>query len=99
MDIVLRGRHFGFVSQTVELFDGTICENIARMDVTPDAQAVLPAAKAAGAHDMILRLAAGYDTKVGVGEQFCRAASGNASRWRAPCWRSVPGRARRAELE
>jgi PrtD family type I secretion system ABC transporter len=66
-DQELLGRHIGFVSQTIELFDGTISENIARMSVVPDADAVLRAARAAGAHDMILRLAAGYDTQIGEG--------------------------------
>ena len=61
------GRHIGFVAQAVELFDGTIAENIARMSTAPDSEAVLRAARAAGAHDMILRLAGGYDSKVGEG--------------------------------
>lgn len=59
------GPNVGYVAQAVELFDGTVAENIARMTTDPDADAVIHAAKAAGAHDMILRLANGYDTRIG----------------------------------
>ena len=66
-DLDQLGQHVGFISQTVELFDGTISENIARMNVKPDADAVLRATKAAGAHELILRLPNGYDTPIGEG--------------------------------
>jgi PrtD family type I secretion system ABC transporter len=59
------GRDIGFVAQGVELFEGTIAENIARMTSTPNSEAVIRAARAARAHDMILRLPAGYDTRIG----------------------------------
>ena len=59
------GPHVGFVSQAVDLFEGTVTENISRMAVAPDSEAVLAAARAAGAHEMILRLPQGYDTRIG----------------------------------
>jgi ABC-type protease/lipase transport system fused ATPase/permease subunit len=59
------GPAIGYLSQAVDLFDGTVAENIARMAVEPDDGAVVRAARAAGAHDMILRLANGYDTRIG----------------------------------
>jgi ATP-binding cassette, subfamily C, type I secretion system permease/ATPase len=59
------GAHIGYVGQQVEFFDGTISENIARMSLSPDADAVLAAGRAAGAHEMILQLPGGYDSRVG----------------------------------
>jgi PrtD family type I secretion system ABC transporter len=59
------GRHVGYVAQNVDFFDGTIAENIARMSLAPDAEIVLAAGRAAGAHEMILRLPGGYDSKIG----------------------------------
>ena len=59
------GRHIGFVSQNVDLFDGTVAENIARMTPDPDPEAVIEAARTAGAHEMILRLPNGYDCRIG----------------------------------
>jgi len=61
------GPDLGYLSQGVDLFDGTVAENIARMAIEPDSAAVVSAAQAAGAHEMILRLTDGYDTSIGPG--------------------------------
>jgi ABC-type protease/lipase transport system fused ATPase/permease subunit len=58
------GRYIGYVPQTVELFSGTVRENIARMG-EGDAEAVIAAAKLAGVHETVLRLPQGYETDIG----------------------------------
>ncbi|WP_245303390.1 type I secretion system permease/ATPase [Mesorhizobium loti] len=59
------GRHIGYLPQGVELFDGTIAENIARFEDSPDPEAIVAAAKAAGTHELILRFEYGYETPIG----------------------------------
>ena len=58
------GPHIGYLPQEIELFDGTIAENIARFgDI--DSERVIEAAKRTGIHDMVLRFPKGYDTSMG----------------------------------
>lgn len=58
------GNLIGYLPQKVTLFDGTIAENIARLSPDPDPERVVRAARAAAAHQMILDLPNGYDTRI-----------------------------------
>ena len=59
------GCHIGYLPQGVELFDGTIAENISRFEDDPDPEMIVAAAKTAGAHDLIVRFEQGYETRIG----------------------------------
>lgn len=58
------GPHIGYLPQDIELFDGSIADNICRFQ-EPDAEKIITAAKLASVHEMILRLPNGYDTVIG----------------------------------
>ncbi|HEJ1176587.1 TPA: type I secretion system permease/ATPase, partial [Pseudomonas aeruginosa] len=60
------GPHIGYLAQDVQLFAGSIAENIARF-AEVDAEKVVAAARLAGVHDLVLRLPQGYDTRLGDG--------------------------------
>ncbi|WP_420847306.1 type I secretion system permease/ATPase [Methylobacterium organophilum] len=59
------GAHLGYLPQEVELFAGSVAENIARFEPGASSEAVIAAARAAGVHELILRLPEGYDTRIG----------------------------------
>jgi ATP-binding cassette, subfamily C, type I secretion system permease/ATPase len=59
------GRSIGYLPQDIELFDGTIAENISRFDPRCTEQLIFSAAQRANVHDLILRLPQGYETRVG----------------------------------
>lgn len=61
------GQHLGYLPQDVELFDGSVAVNIARFDPAATPAAVLSAARAAGAHELILSFPDGYGTRIGEG--------------------------------
>jgi PrtD family type I secretion system ABC transporter len=61
-----RLRYIGYLPQDVELFDGTVRENISRLGEASDGQ-LLAATQLAGAHELILGLPQGYDTRIGDG--------------------------------
>jgi ATP-binding cassette subfamily C protein len=59
------GRHMGYLSQEVELFPGTISQNIARFEADPSDEKIIAAAQRAQVHKLILGLANGYATVIG----------------------------------
>lgn len=58
------GHHIGYLPQRVQLFEGTIAENIARFDPNMSSEQVVSAASKAAAHDLIVKLPGGYDTRL-----------------------------------
>jgi ATP-binding cassette subfamily C protein len=61
------GRYVGYLPQDVELFGGTVAQNICRYDPDASSEAIIAAAKEAGVHQMIIKMREGYDTQIGEG--------------------------------
>src|SRR5437899_8164019 len=72
------GRHIGYLPQDVELFGGTIAQNISRFDPEATSDGIIAAAKEAGVHEMIIKMREGYNTQ--VGEQGTSLSAGQAQR-------------------
>jgi len=72
------GRHIGYLPQDVELFAGTVAQNISRFDPEASSDGIIAAAKEAGVHQLIIKMRDGYDTQ--VGEQGTALSAGQAQR-------------------
>jgi PrtD family type I secretion system ABC transporter len=72
------GRHIGYLPQDVELFAGSVAENICRFDTDANSDSIIAAAKQAGVHEMIIKMREGYNTQ--VGEHGAALSAGQAQR-------------------
>src|SRR6201995_2102632 len=72
------GRYIGYLPQDVELFAGSVAQNICRFDPEASSQAIIAAAKEAGVHEMIIKMREGYDTQ--IGEQGAALSAGQGQR-------------------